>query len=136
MKIVGKHGSIEVSRPSSRVLLVTYAGHDVGEFDDAPFVEMDRQLGDGELHLFVDGRESKGASVDVSSAWARWLAERRDRLLSVHMLSESRVIQISGNFVKRFAAVGEKMRVHTTYEPFEHALDLALREGGAPAGGR
>ena len=104
-------------------MLVAYSGHDVGEFRDAPFRELDRCLQQSSLvHLFVDGRANHGATVDVSSEWARWLAENRDRLASMNLLSGSRVIQMTANFVKRFAALGEKMKMNTDPEPFERTL--------------
>lgn len=125
--IEGAHGRVTITRPGRGVIVVTYSGHDVGEFRDVPFRELDRCVAEeGPVHLFVDGRASNGATVEVSSEWARWLGANRERLASVHLLSGSKVIQMNANFVKRISAVGEKMRIYTDASPFDADLAAAL----------
>jgi hypothetical protein len=84
-------------------VVVTISGSDVGELGDRPFKELDKQLAAGPFALFIDARATRGASVDVSNVWARWLRTHRDELTRIHMLTRSRFVQVTADFVRRFA---------------------------------
>lgn len=125
MRLENEHGSISVTCPATGVVLVEFSGQDVGQFDTAPFVLLDKQLAQrGKNALFIDARQARAASIDVSGAWAQYLAKNKDRFTCVSMLTGSKFIQLSAEFVKRFAEMGDLMRLYT--EPA--AFDEALRE--------
>jgi hypothetical protein len=121
----GLHCTISIDRPAERVTLLTITGKDGGELGDAPFRELDADLERGQLELFIDARATMGANLDVSGRWAAWLRAHRARFRRVNMLSGSRFVQLTAEFVKRFAELGELMIVFTDPAGFETALALA-----------
>jgi hypothetical protein len=125
----GINGTLSIRRPALAVVLVTFVGHDAGDFGPAPFWEIDKDIAAyGAVELFIDAREGKGASIDVSGEWALWLKSRSTALRGIHMLTGSRFVQLSADFVRRFAQLGEGMRLYTDATAFDDALAVALAE--------
>jgi hypothetical protein len=107
--------------------MLKISGTDIGEFGNGPMSELSRQLKDsGPVELFIDARKVRAASIDVSGKWAKWLGAERGKLRAVHMLTGSKFIQITANFVRRFAAIQDIMAVYTEVRVFEDALAGAL----------
>lgn len=103
------------------------AGTDVGEFADAPMRALDSWIdGTFPVHLFIDARDVRGASIEVSGDWAGWLNVRRSVLGSVTMLTGSRFIQVTAEFVRRFANLEGCMRICTEPAIFDQALLEAI----------
>lgn len=123
----GVNTSMSIRRVSAPVVVVTIRGRDVGELGDAPFKELDRQLAQGPFALFIDARATRGASVDVSNLWARWLRTHRDDLTRIHMLTGSRYVQMTADFVRRFADLGDAMLIYTEASVFDETLESELR---------
>ncbi len=122
----GTHCSLVVERPRRGVVVLRISGRDVGEFGGAPMLDIERDLAVGSpIDLFVDARRVKGASLDVSSDWAQWLGRHRAAFRQVSMLTSSRFIQITADFVRRFAGLGELMRIYTDPAAFDEALAAA-----------
>ena len=120
----GTHCTITIEWPAPKVILVTFSGKDTNQFGDAPLVK----LGEGLQHgseLYIDARKATGASIDVSAEWAKWLAKNKSSFLHVSMLTGSRFIQMSADFVKRFANL-EIMRLYTDAVAFDHALQISI----------
>lgn len=65
----------------------------------------------------------------MSGEWSRWLAKNKGRLRSIHMLTASRFVQLTANFVKNFAELGELMRIYTEPGVFDAELEAALARG-------
>jgi hypothetical protein len=119
------------------VLELKLSGHDVGELGDAPFRELENDFTPSAprvsqaptrapfVELFIDAREAQGASIEVSGAWASWLREHKPLLRQVHFLSGSRFIQLSADFVRKFAELGETMRIYTDSRAFDDELASA-----------
>jgi urease beta subunit len=125
----GVHCSIVLERPADRVVLLRISGTDTGELGDAPMQTLDHFLTmHGPIQLFIDARAVRGASIDVSSEWAGWLSARRKNLVSITMLTGSRLIQITAEFVRRFADLNGIMWVCTDPEVFDLALFQALKK--------
>jgi hypothetical protein len=122
----GMNTSMTIKRPARAVLVVTISGSDAGELGDVPFTELDQQLAKGAFALFIDARRTKGASVDVSNLWARWLRAHRDELIRIHMLTRSRYVQMTADFVRRFADLGDAMLIYTEPSVFDETLESAL----------
>ena len=121
----GVHCSIVLERPASLVVLVRISGTDTGELADAPMQVLNEWLSTSErVRFFIDARAVRGASIDVSSEWAAWLNAHRSQLESVTMLTGSRLIQVTAEFVRRFADLNGIMWVCT--EPA--VFDLALKQ--------
>jgi hypothetical protein len=129
----GVHCTLRMDRPREGVVTLTITGSDVGEFADAPFQELAADVAAGDLQLFVDAREARGATVDVSNEWAQWMRAHRERLRQVHMLTASRYVEVTAHFVRRFAELGGLMRIYTDPAQFEEARRMALAPAGPPA---
>jgi hypothetical protein len=126
VELEGVNASMTLKRLSPRVILVSIRGTDVGELGDAPFHALDKELAMGSFSLFIDARQTKGASVDVSNAWARWLRNHRDDLVRIHMLTGSRFVQMTADFVRRFAELSDAMFLYTDPSIFEETLESAV----------
>jgi hypothetical protein len=127
IELQGLRTSMSIQRVAPAVVVVTISGSDAGELGDAPFVELDKQLARGAFALFIDARRTKGASVDVSNVWARWLRTHRDELLRIHMLTGSRYVQMTADFVRRFADLGDAMLIYTEASVFDETLEMSSR---------
>jgi hypothetical protein len=121
-RLEGVHCSMVIRRPGRRVVLVAISGRDGGELGDAPFEELRKDVESGAVDLFIDARATSGASMAVSHEWAQWLQRHRTRLSSIHMLTGSKFIELTADLVRRFAQLGELMRIYSEPSAFEAAL--------------
>jgi hypothetical protein len=119
----GVNCRLAIDRPAEGIVVVKLAGWDAGEFGDLPMRELARDIAaDRTIELFIDAREVKGASIEVSGDWARWLATHRTHFQHISMLTGSPFIQLTANFVRRFAELGDIMRIYTDAAAFDLAL--------------
>lgn len=118
----GRHSSIGFARPVPHVVVMTITGRDAGEHGQGPQRALDEMLRDGPFALFIDARKTLGASVDVSNVWAQWLRSHRDQLHSIHMLTGTSFVTLTADFVRRFAELGDAMRIYTDGAAFDDAL--------------
>ncbi len=118
-----------IHRPARGVVVVTISGTDVGEHGDAPFAELVKDVADGPFELFVDARQSRAVALDVSGSWARWLRGQRTSLQRVNMLTGSRFVALTANFVRDFAELGDLMRIYSDPAAFDDALNEAVAAG-------
>jgi hypothetical protein len=116
-----------LDRPVPHVVVMTITGRDAGEHGNAPQRALDELLQDGPYALYIDARDTRGASVDVSNTWAQWLRAHRDQLHSIHMLTGSKFVQLTADFVRRFAELGDAMRIYTDGAAFDEALRVATQ---------
>jgi hypothetical protein len=124
----GLHCNLILQQFSPTVVVLRISGSDVGEFGDAPMRTLDAWLVDGRrVHFFVDARDVRGVSIDVSGDWAHWLSSRKGGLQSVTMITGTPFIHFTADFVRRFAALEGIMRVCTEVSAFDSALEEALR---------
>ncbi|HTJ40920.1 MAG TPA: hypothetical protein VL463_02455 [Kofleriaceae bacterium] len=117
--------TIAIRRPADRVSVIVITGKDRGEHGDAPMRELSADLERGPIALFVDARGTIGANLDVSDRWARWLGANRARFTRISMLTGSRFVQLTAEFVRRFSELGELMHIYTDPVAFETALSLS-----------
>jgi hypothetical protein len=128
----GVHCTIKVSHPHPTIVVVAFEGQDTGELGNAAFLEIEKAFAFApQIELFIDARHGKAASVDVSSDWARWLAAKRAHLLHISMLTGSRFIQMSAGFVRKFADLGDVMRLYSDAAAFEGALTNSIANARA-----
>ncbi len=124
----GIHCSLVMQRFLPRVVVLRISGSDVGEFGEAPMDALNGWLtGLDPVELFVDARNVRGASMGVSAEWARWLGAHKSELKTVTMLTGSRFIQMTAEFVRRFSALEGIMRICTEPEVFDSELAKAIR---------
>ena len=128
----GLHCTIVIGRPARDVVLLAISGTDVGELGDAPFRALaDDMAGERPIELFVDARTTRGASIDVSSEWCAWLGRHRHRFRHVSMLTGSRFVRLTADFVRKFSDLGELMRIYTDPATFDGALSNAVANAEA-----
>lgn len=116
-----------IDEPAPGVALVTIEGTDTGDLGDAPFRVLASIFGGKRrIELFIDARLARGPSIDVSNDWARWLVQHQNELVHVSMLTASRFVQLTADFVRSFGDLGDLMRIYTEPAVFEGALSNAL----------
>ncbi len=124
----GAHCAVELQQFSQYLIVMTLSGSDTGELRDAPMQTLNEWLAEAEdIELFIDARKVRGASIDVSSDWATWFTAHRDRFKSITMLTGNKFIQITAEFVRRFAGLNGIMWVCTDAKVFDLALEQAAR---------
>jgi hypothetical protein len=125
----GMHCILTIRRPALGVVLAIFKGPDVGEFGDKPFQELAKDLALGlPLELFIDASECLGPTVNVSNDWAHWMITNRVQLHRINLLSGTRYVDVTANFVRRFTEFGERMRIYTEREAFYEALTTDIGE--------
>ena len=84
----GAHCTFTIQRPATGVVHAIIEGHDVGEFGDAPFRELEPDVEQGApFEIFIDARGVPAASLEVSADWARWMTTHRDRIQRLSILN-------------------------------------------------
>jgi hypothetical protein len=123
----GVHCALEIKRYPGGVVILTITGTDIGEFGARPMLALKECVVDAEpVRLFIDAREVRGASISVSGEWAVWLRAQKANLRSISMLTGSRYVEITADFVRRFAELESIMRVYTDAVAFDAALAEAI----------
>lgn len=124
----GIHCNLLIEQFPNQVVVLRINGTDVGEFGEAPMKALNAWInGSDPVDFFIDARDVRGASIDVSGEWAGWLSAHREVLKSVTMLTGSRFIQVTAEFVRRFASLEGLMRICTEDGVFDSALAEALQ---------
>lgn len=118
----GITSTFTIDRPAPNVVVLVIEGRDAGEHGDHPFHELEKHLGQGPLQLFIDARSTRGAIMEVSNKWALWLRGHRAELECIHMLTGSSFVRLTADFVKRWADLGDLMRIYTDPGPFDEEL--------------
>jgi hypothetical protein len=126
LRFVSLDCTMTIDELAPGVVLMVIEGIDIGQLGDAPFRTMAQLLAERRVELFIDARHARGPSMDVSGDWALWLGRHRSGLRHVSMLTGSRFVQLTADFVRRFAELGDIMRIYTEPSAFEAALSDAL----------
>lgn len=127
----GRHCTLSIQQSTRGVVVIRVSGTDVGEFGNSPMQDLKTWLQDaGAINLFIDARNARGPSIDVSCEWAKWLKTNRVRLNEVSMLTGSRFVQVTADFVRRFADLEGVMKIYTDAVAFDAALESALLMNG------
>lgn len=122
-----------IDSPARGVVVLRISGHDVGSFGEAPMRAVESLLLDNEpIQLFIDARETRGASIDVSGQWALWLRSNQVRIARIGMLTGSRLIGFTAGFVRSFAGLDDLMEVYSVAADFDRTLDAAIEAAGPP----
>jgi hypothetical protein len=128
----GVHCALTINRPARAIAVVVLSGTDVGEFADFPMRELAKDLDRfGSIELFIDARAVRGASVEVSSEWALWMNTHREQLTQISMLTGSRYVQITADFVRRFLGLIDRMKIFTDHRAFDESLLSSVRRAAS-----
>jgi len=127
----GRHCKLSIQQSGRGVVVIRVTGTDVGEFGNSPMQDLKTWLQDaGAVNLFIDARNARGPSIDVSCEWAKWLKANRVQLSDISMLTGSRFVQVTADFVRRFADLEGVMKIYTDAAAFDAALESALLMNG------
>lgn len=127
MHFDGIHCALTIQRFPCGVVILKISGTDIGEFGDGPMPALKECLnGVDPIHLFIDARDVRGASIDVSGEWAGWLQAHKAHLRDISMLTGSRFVEVTAGFVRRFADLQGIMKVYTEPAAFDAALAESL----------
>lgn len=103
----GIHCTLTIRRPRPGVVLAVFKGPDVGEFGQAPFQELAKDLNTGkQIEIFVDARAVPQASLDVSSDWAQWMITNDKSLIRINMLCATPFVQLTARIVRNLTTFG------------------------------
>jgi hypothetical protein len=128
----GIHSTLAIRRPAPGMAVVVLTGSDIGEFADFPMHELVKDLERfGSIELFIDARAVRSASIEVSSEWAFWMSTHRAQFSHISMLTGSRYIQITADFVRRFAGLIDRMRIFTDAAAFDESLLTAAQSSSS-----
>jgi hypothetical protein len=126
----GKHCTMQIEPHARGVVVMRISGTDVGEFGETPMLVLNDYLtGREPVRLFIDAREVRGASIEVSAEWAVWLGKHKVQVREISMLTGSRFIEVTADFVRRFAELEGVMRIYTEPDAFDAALAESLASG-------
>jgi hypothetical protein len=124
----GIHCDLMIERRANGVIVLRISGTDVGEFGKAPMKTLNDWIDkSGKVDFFIDAREVRGASISVSGEWASWLNAHKEVLRTVTMIPGSRFVQMTAEFVRRFASLESVMKIYREPAAFDQALAEALR---------
>jgi hypothetical protein len=86
----GVHCRFDLEQLSPRAMVLNISGTDVGEFGEAPMLTLSEWLAGTTtpVEFFIDARDVRGASIDVSGEWAQWLGNHKGRLRKITMLKD------------------------------------------------
>lgn len=128
----GAHCAMTFEKAAPPLVVLTIRGTDAGELADVPFRELERRLDASRpVRLFIDARATKAVSVDVSNAWCRWLTRHRDHFQRITMLTGSRYVALTAQFVRRFGGLEEVMSVTADPDDFDRELNEGRAAGPA-----
>jgi hypothetical protein len=133
IRFAGIHCNLFIEFFPPAVIVLRISGTDVGEFGEEPMRALDQWLAaPGAFDFFIDAREVRGASIDVSSEWTSWLAAHKELFRAVTLLPGSPFVRITAEFVRRFAGLERIMNVSTDPAVFDAALSKALSVSRRP----
>lgn len=124
----GTHCAVMLEQLSETLIVMRLSGTDTGELRDVPIKTLNEWLaGVNAIEFFIDARSVRGASIDVSNEWSAWFTANRARFKFITMLTGSKLVQITAEFVRRFAGLNGIMWICTEPEVFDLALEQAQR---------
>ena len=128
VQLEGVHCHITIRNFPHQIVVLVISGTDIGEFGQIPMRKLEEFLLDARpIQLFIDARQVRGASVEVSGDWANWMATHKANLRRVNMLAGSRFIEMTADFVRRFAELHGVMRIYKDGKSFDAELSQSLR---------
>jgi hypothetical protein len=117
--------------PQPGVLCITISGHDLGQFGSSTLDEIAAVLSrEQPVELFVDAREAVRAAVSVSNEWTRFFTSNRSRLARVHVLTGSKVMDLTVAIAQHFSGTGDLIQIYS--DPVRYETRLASAIGARP----
>ena len=126
-KFEGAFAQFRFVRLRPGVLFIKISGHDIGERVDEVLTALSEEIKafPGPLELFIDASETRGVSAPVSDRWTKWIAENSSKLLSIDVLSGSRLVTLVILAAKIFSRTGDLMKVMDQKSEFLTRMEAA-----------
>jgi hypothetical protein len=116
-----------LTRLGPGLILLSASGHDTGQFGEAPFEWLERDMGrHGSIEIFVDMRDMFNATQIVADHWSKWIQRHRTHLRRMSLLVSSKYVRMTVEVAKLFSRTGELMRIYTDAPAFSDAITQAL----------
>jgi hypothetical protein len=116
-----------LTRLGPGLVLLSATGHDIGQFGEAPFEWLERDMGrHGSVEVFVDMRDLFNATQTVADHWSKWIQRHRSHLRRMSLLVSSKYVRMTVEVAKLFSRTGELMRIYTDAPAFSDAITQAL----------
>jgi hypothetical protein len=127
LQLKGTLSTFRFIRLRPGVLFVKISGRDTGEQLEQVLSTLTAEINafPGPLQLFVDASETLGIIPEVRDKWTRWIAENRNRLLNVDVLTSSRFVTLVVSAAKIFSRTGELMTVLDQRQEFLQRMEAA-----------
>jgi hypothetical protein len=130
LRLKGQGATMVLTRLGPAIVLLSATGHDKGQFGDAPFEWLEREMGrHGVIEVFVDTREMFNATQTVADGWSEWIKRHRARLRRMSLLVSSKYVEMTLEVAKLFSRTGDLMRIYTDAPAFSDAISQALGRG-------
>jgi hypothetical protein len=128
-----RDAGVVFNAPSSRwtfrslpngIVFSTFTGDDNGTLTDHALGEMQSLIEkkQGKTYWFLDLREGRNVSTDVSQAWTAWLTAHHDRLARVTVLSFFPLFPLVMTVAKYRSGSERLFRIHRELDPFREEL--------------
>lgn len=116
------------ARPRAGVLVVTIKGYDKGQFGVAPLDEIASVLRtSAPVQLFIDARDTVGATVRVSEDWTRFILLHREALTRVHVLAGSKAVELTVAIARHLSRTDKLIQLYSDPTIFEAQLAAACK---------
>ena len=128
VRLTSGESAFVFERPASGVLVVTITGYDKGQFGTAPLDEIGSILRvAAPLHLFIDARNTIGATVRVSEDWTGFLSRHRAELAHVHVLAGSKMVELTVAIARHLSRTDRLIQIYSDPAIFETQLEAACK---------
>ena len=126
-EFAGTQSAFRFIRLRPGVLFIKISGLDTGDRIDQVISELSDEMKafPGPLQLFVDASETRGVSPHVREEWTKWIAENKDRLVSIDVLSGSRFVTLFVSAAKIFSRTGDLMNIMDHRAEFIRKVETA-----------
>jgi hypothetical protein len=127
LRLAGAKATFVLTRLAPGIVLLRATGRDTGQFGDAPFVWLEKEMGrHGAIEVFVDTREMSNATHEVAEGWSDWVSRHRARLKRMNLLTASKYVHMTLEVAKLFSRTGELMRIYTDAGAFAEAVGQSM----------
>jgi hypothetical protein len=130
IRMIAGSSRFEFARPTPRVLVMSFAGYDKGQFGTSPFDEIGAILDvHTPLELFIDARSAIGATVRVSQDWTSYFSQHKQDFTRIHVLAGSKLIELTVGIVRHLSRTDNLIQIYSDSDAFEAELTAATRRG-------
>lgn len=126
-RLYDSDGAFLFRRPRPALLVVGFAGRDLGQFGEGPFEEMEAEAARfGPLHLYMDTSHAEVSDVDVVNRWTGWLRHLPVWVRTLDLLHGSEMTGLNVAIAAHLAHRPGRVKAYTNPQRFVTVLRQAL----------